>query len=79
MDPTNNYYLTVVPFENEQSEVWPASCAHMKINGNVCLVLAGFNGSCAHVKILDTSKPDQGWKISRHSYVKPTIRYVQIF
>ena len=77
MDPMNNYDLTEAPFENERSEVWPASFAHMKINGNVCLILGGFN--VPHLKILDTSKPDQGWKIGRHSYVKPTIRYVQFF
>ena len=63
IDPTNNFQIKVGPSLNIERE-WH-SCSKMKIEGRIFLVVAGgyYNGYLDSVELLDTTCPDQGWKM----------------
>ena len=63
IDPTNDFQIKVGPSLNN-SRV-RHSCSKMRIEGRIFLVVAGGfnNGGLDSVELLDTTCPDQGWKI----------------
>lgn len=64
VDPTNNFKFQDGPLFNEGKIGDFPGCAKMKLNGNIFLVVVG-GGSIdenTSVEILDTSKPEKGWK-----------------
>ena len=63
IDPTNDFQIKVGPSVN--IERWGHSCSKMRIKGKIFLVVAGGwnNGALDSVELLDTTYPDQGWKM----------------
>ena len=63
VDPTNNFQIKVGPSLNIARK-WH-SCSKIRIKGRIFLVVAGGwnNGILDSVELLDTTCPDQGWKM----------------
>ena len=63
IDPTNDFQIRNGPSLNIARE--GHSCSKMRIEGRIFLVVAGGfnNGELASVELLDTTCPDQGWKM----------------
>ena len=67
IDPTNDFQIKVGP--SLKIARYGHSCSKMRIQGKIFLVAAGGrgynNGRLDFVELLDTSSPDQEWKMGK--------------
>ena len=69
IDPTNDFQIKVGPSMNIARIMH--SCSKMRIEGKDFLVVAGGynNGRLDSIELLDTTCPDQGWKMGKYEIV----------